>query len=92
MTTEELQLLESEMQNERKNKTPLWLLWVFTGGIGGHRFYLGDIGMGVAMLFCNWMTFGIWALVDAFFINRRLREKNEQKEIEIMQKINLMKQ
>ena len=32
--------------------------------LGIHRFYLGNIGMGVAMLFVGWLTFGIWPLID----------------------------
>jgi TM2 domain-containing membrane protein YozV len=39
------------------------------GGIG--RFYLGDIGMGVAQLLVGWLTCGIgliWSIVDAILI------------------------
>ena len=43
-----------------------WVLWIFLGGIGGHRYYLGDIGYGIAMTLFTWMTFGLWWLVDAF--------------------------
>ena len=59
----------------KKKPVIAWLLWLFTGGIGGHRYYLGDVGMGVAMT----LTLGgcgVWALVDAFFINRRIAVKN----------------
>lgn len=59
----------------QKNPVVAWLLWLFTGGIGGHRYYLGDIGMGVAMTL-TLGGFGVWALVDAFFINRRVHARN----------------
>jgi TM2 domain-containing membrane protein YozV len=39
------------------------------GGIG--RFYIGDIGMGVAQLLVGWLTCGIgliWSIVDAVLI------------------------
>ena len=39
------------------------------GGIG--RFYMGDIGMGVAQLLVGWLTCGIgliWSIVDAILI------------------------
>lgn len=87
LTNEQLMILESEMSRNEKSKTPMWLLWVFTGGIGGHRYYLGDIGYAVAMTFCNWMTLGIWGLIDAFFINKRLEKKNHDMELDILNKI-----
>lgn len=59
----------------KKKPVIAWLLWLFTGGIGGHRYYLGDVGMGVAMTL-TLGGFGVWALVDAFFINRRIAVKN----------------
>jgi len=39
------------------------------GGIG--RFYIGDIGMGIAQLLVGWLTCGIgliWSIVDAVLI------------------------
>lgn len=47
-----------------KSRTVASILGFFLGGIGVHRFYLGNIGMGVAMLLVGWLTFGIWPLID----------------------------
>lgn len=58
--------MSAEYESAKKSQVVTWVLWVFTGGIGGHRYYLGDIGYAVAMTLVNWMTFGIWGLVDAF--------------------------
>ncbi|WP_226346858.1 TM2 domain-containing protein [Agilicoccus flavus] len=44
------------------------LLSFFLGGIGIDRFYLGHTGLGVAKLFLNWATLGIWGLVDFILI------------------------
>ncbi|UJH69754.1 TM2 domain-containing protein [Ornithinimicrobium sp. INDO-MA30-4] len=44
------------------------LLSLFLGGFGVDRFYLGYTGLGVAKLLLNWMTLGIWALVDFILI------------------------
>ncbi len=44
------------------------LLAFFLGGIGIDRFYLGYTGLGVAKLFLNWLTLGIWALIDFILI------------------------
>src|SRR5699024_10083492 len=71
-----LNAMNAEYESAKKSPAVTWVLWVFTGGIGGHRYYLGDIGYAVAMTLVNWMTLGIWGLIDAFFINQRLRLKN----------------
>ena len=42
-------------------------VWVFSflfGGFGIDRFVRGQIGTGIAKLLFNWVTFGIWELVD----------------------------
>ena len=56
-----------------KSKTIAGLLQLLSligiGGIG--RFYMGDIGMGVAQLLVGWFTCGfglIWSIVDAILI------------------------
>jgi len=43
------------------------LLCLFTGGVGGHRYYTGHIGIGIVQT----LTLGgcgIWALVDLIMI------------------------
>ena len=87
LTNEQLMMVESEMNKVRKNKTPAWLLWFFGAGFGLHRLYIGDIGLGIAMLCLNWATFGLWGLIDALFINARIDKKNEEAELDIINKI-----
>ncbi|WP_142302228.1 NINE protein, partial [Staphylococcus pseudintermedius] len=41
MSQNDLMILRSEMDKKEKSKGVMWLLWFFTGGIGGHRYYLG---------------------------------------------------
>jgi len=43
------------------------LLCVFVGALGVHRFYVGKIGTGVAMIF-TLGGLGIWVLVDLIMI------------------------
>lgn len=64
-----------EAQAEHKNLAVAWLLWLFFGVLGGHRFYMGNIGMGIAMLLTGG-GLGVWTLIDAFFINRRVKMVN----------------
>lgn len=59
-------------QKGKKNKTVFVLLALFFGGFGIHRFYLGDIWLGLGM--CVLLLFGISpfiALVEAIVIGLR---------------------
>lgn len=51
-----------------KNHVVALLLSIFLGGLGVDRFYLGQVGLGVAKLLLSWLTFGIWWLVDVILI------------------------
>ena len=86
----ELAIFTSEFESKKKDSLIMYLLWLFTGGLGGHRYYLGDIGMGIAMTL-TLGGFGIWSLIDVFFIGSRLRKKNEELETDILNQIQLMK-
>jgi TM2 domain-containing membrane protein YozV len=90
LTTEELQLLSSEMSKKQKSSGTTWLLWFFTSVFGGHRFYLGKTGTAVAML----LTFGglgFWAFIDLFLINGMVRNTNDMIESEIIEEIRVIK-
>ena len=56
-----------QYNNVRKNATTAVLLALFLGGIGAHKFYLGQTGWGVVYLLFSW-TFipGIIAVIEAF--------------------------
>lgn len=86
LTTQELQLLESEFTKRKKSTAATWILWLFMGGLGGHRYYLGSIGMGIGMTL-TLGGLGIWTLIDAFFIMHTLHKKNEKIEWTIIQTI-----
>lgn len=88
LSSKELQLFQAEMMNRRKTSSTAWLLWAFTGGVGGHRFYLGRTGSAVAMLL-TLGGLGIWTFVDIFLINGMVKETNEQVELEVIQEIRL---
>ena len=51
-----------------KSRTVASILGFFLGALGVDRFYLGNIGMGVAKLLVGWLTLGIWPLIDWIII------------------------
>jgi TM2 domain-containing membrane protein YozV len=55
-----------------------YLIWLFLGIIGGHRFYFGHIGLGLLYLFTGGL-FGIGWFVDLFLIGDLVRESQRKK-------------
>ena len=86
LTERELLILRQEVESRKKSVAGVWLLWFFLGGLGAHRFYMGRIGTGIAML----LTVGgllIWALVDAFLIPGMLRANQREVQAEVLGEI-----
>lgn len=52
-----------------------YLLWFFLGALGGHRFYVGDKGLGVLYLLTLGL-FGVGVIVDLFVLPSRVRRYN----------------
>ena len=86
LDTNQQMLIEQRVANDGKSTGVAYLLWLFFGGIGGHRFYLGYTGSGVAMLLITLVGIftlfpliitGIWSLVDAFLIPGMIRQHKE---------------
>lgn len=80
----ELMILRQELEHRKKSVATAWILWVFLGWAGGHRFYMNRIGSGVLMLLFCWLTLGIWWIVDAFLISRMLKQNERDVQNEIM--------
>ncbi|WP_433825505.1 TM2 domain-containing protein [Actinoplanes sp. CA-015351] len=80
---------ESEAASVHKDLKVTVILWCLTGLLGGHRFYLGDTGRSVAMLFTLGGC-GVWTLIDVFFLPRRVRVVNERRRAEVMARYGLL--
>jgi TM2 domain-containing membrane protein YozV len=91
LTSHELQLLSSEMSHNEKSPVVAWMLWIFFGGFGGHRYYLGKIGTGIAMTF-TLGGLGFWTLIDLFLLSGLIREANEKIEREAIDRILMIRQ
>ena len=61
-----------------KSRLVVTLLAWFFGSLGVHRFYLGKIGSGIAMLL-TLGGLGIWALIDFIYaVSGNLRDKEDK--------------
>lgn len=67
---------QAQYDNEKKSEGVAYALWFFLGAVGGHRFYTGDTGIALGMLF-TLGGLGVWSLIDVFFVGKRVREYNE---------------
>ncbi|MDZ7778976.1 MAG: TM2 domain-containing protein [Gemmatimonadota bacterium] len=72
-------VLEDLYRYPRKHPLVTWLLWVTTGWLGGHRFYLERTGTGVLMLFTSGGLF-VWWLIDGLRLNGMIEAFNEEQE------------
>ena len=57
--------------SSEKSKLVAGLLGIFLGSFGVGRFYMGNIGMGIAQILVTWLTLGIgaiWPLIDGIII------------------------
>lgn len=86
LTSEELMMVNSEFEKKQKSKLIMYLLWWFTGVLGGHRYYLGDIGYAIGMTL-TLGGLGLWTLIDVFIIGKRLETKNNMIEQEIITQV-----
>lgn len=80
---------EFEYSAVRKDVRVAYGIWVLTGVFGGHRFYLGDTGRSVAMLFTLGGC-GVWALLDGLFVARRVRAVNRARRAAIMARYGIL--
>lgn len=70
----------------KKSAGVAYLLCLFLGGFGAHRFYLGRTASAVGQLllgvfgwitlFLTWIPLGIWLLIDLFLIPGIVRKGN----------------
>lgn len=85
--------MQLAFEAQKKSTGASYLLWFFLGGLGAHRFYLGQTGTGIAQLmlcffgwiplFIGWFVLGIWWIVDAFLIPGIIERQN----LEIVQRL-----
>ncbi len=73
-------MFQSEYQTVKKSSTTAILLAFFLGSFGAHRFYLGEVGLGVLYIaFCWTLIPGIVAIVELFLLKGRVQVYNKEK-------------
>lgn len=83
LDTQQQMLIEQRVGNDAKSPLVAYLLLLFVGGFGAHRFYLGQTGTAIVMLvlwLLGWATLplgiglvplavvGLWVFVDLFLV------------------------
>lgn len=77
-----------QYNNVKKNPTTAVLLALFLGGLGIHKFYLNNIGLGIVyLLFCWTYIPAIIAFIEAFAISGVVANYNTKKAQEILMMI-----
>jgi len=89
MTAEQLAMVGAEVDRKAKSKGIAYVIWFFLGGIGGHRYYNGNIGLGIAMTL-TLGGLGIWSLIDVFFIGAAVERRNAEMEMVAIQQVKSM--
>jgi hypothetical protein len=72
-------VVEDLYRYPRKHRVVAWALWVTTGFLGGHRFYLERTGSGILMLFTSGGAF-VWWILDAFKLGAMIDAYNDEQE------------
>ena len=86
MDINERTYVEQRVANDKKSTTTAYLLWLFLGGLGAHRFYLGKPFSAIILLLCtlfiSWWTLflptGLFLLIDLFLIPGMVRQHTEK--------------
>ncbi|WP_121616633.1 TM2 domain-containing protein [Virgibacillus halodenitrificans] len=99
LTHEERMLVNSEVSRKGKNMLLSYVLLIFLGTLGIHRFYLGKTGSAITQLvltILGWMTaiflvgflliavVGIWLLIDLFLVPGMVESSNKELEEQVI--------
>ena len=91
MTQEQRMMFQNQYRDVAKSRTTALLL-TFLGGVGAHRFYLGQVGMGIIYSYlCRTFVPAIIAFVELFLIRGRVDRYNETQATELAARIRLLR-
>jgi TM2 domain-containing membrane protein YozV len=88
MTDAQRALYQAEVAKHRKDRVVALLLTLFLGGLGMHRFYLGQVGLGfLYLVFCWTLIPAIVAFFELFVIMGRVDRYNEARAAEVAARV-----
>ena len=78
MSDQQKMMFLSQYNKIKKNSTVAVLLCLFLGGFGAHRFYMGQVGLGVLYAVFVWTFIPAFiAFIECFLMTGRVRTYNE---------------
>ncbi len=82
LSTQDKILIEQRVANDKPSMGAAYVLGVFLGMFGAHRFYLGRTGSAIVMLALTCTVVGLiitipWHIIDWFLIVGWVREKTD---------------
>ena len=82
LTTQDKILIEQRVANDKPSMGAAYLLGIFLGLFGAHRFYLDRTGSAIVMLILSLTIIGLlvtipWHVIDWFLIGGWVREKTD---------------
>jgi TM2 domain-containing membrane protein YozV len=83
LSLQEKMRIDFQVVAQRPSKLAAYLLCVFLGVLGAHRFYLGERKTATAMLAIGITIIGlpitaVWAITDLFRIPAMIRQRDEE--------------
>jgi TM2 domain-containing membrane protein YozV len=82
LSTEDKILIEQRVANDKPSMGTAYLLGIFLGVFGAHRFYLDRTGSAIVMVILTCTLVGLvitipWHIIDWFLIGGWVREKTD---------------
>jgi TM2 domain-containing membrane protein YozV len=78
MSDQQKMMFLSQFNSIKKDATVAVLLAFFLGGFGAHRFYMGQIGLGILYALFFWTFIPAFiAFIECFLLSSRVRAYNE---------------
>jgi len=91
LDTQEKALVEAQVSNNKKSLIVAYILLLFLGQVGAHRFYIKGVSIGaigqLILGVLGWLTVwiligyvflfivGVWVVIDLFLIPKMIREQ-----------------
>lgn len=92
LTDEERAMFAAEMAARRKNPTVGMVLCGLLGGVGAHRFYLGQAALGILYALFVWTLIPSFiGLIEMFMMPGRVRAHNAMAAVEIASRLKAMR-